>query len=146
MLNTKPFETIKSFCKEHKVDPIYEKLLYHKFITEYDDFYKTTSCQPDSVITEDQDKTLIDSLLHQNTLAKNLDIVTSEIDDMVKDKSRWIELKYKIKNWIGNIGLNILASIIFMFMLYGFYIMAEKEIKPKIQEYLSSETETVQQK
>jgi predicted PurR-regulated permease PerM len=143
MFNQAPFEKINTYCDNHNVDSIEKKLLYAKFVEEYNDFRSESNN-----LTEESEKTLLDALLHDNALKKNLSIVKSEITSVVDEKLKSKERIYKIKNVGGTILLNIFSSFIFSAILLGLFILSESEIRPKIQQYLqpTSAEKTVEEK
>jgi hypothetical protein len=133
MFDSKPFARISTYCNGNKITKIHEKLLYAKFVEEYNDLIIQPNGQP---ATPEQEETLINTLLSKNTLDKNFSIVKSEVDNEVKDKTRFIEILYKAKNSGWAIIINIISTMLYTILLIFFFAMAEKDIKPIMQQYL----------
>jgi ABC-type microcin C transport system permease subunit YejB len=142
MFDATPFAKISEFCLDKNLDKIYEKMLHSKFVEEYNDLRK----QPDgSNISQAQEQTLINILLSTGSLIKNLDIVKSELDNIIKEKTKWVELRYKIKNTGFIILWNIVSSFLFTLLLIIFFAVAENQIRSMVQRYLQPNNNLSQQ-
>ncbi len=133
MFNTDPFETINTYCRNRQISPVFRKLLYAKFVEEYTDCRKQNAN-----LTQAQEDTLIKTLLHDNAIERNLNIVKSEVENVVNERIKLKEKMYKIKNVGGTIFVNIVSSFIFTALLILIFAVAESEIKPKIQQFIQS--------
>ena len=133
MFNTDPFETINTYCRNRQISPVFRKLLYAKFVEEYTDCRKQNAN-----LTQAQEDTLIKTLLHDNAIERNLNIVKSEVENVVNEQIKLKEKMYKIKNVGGTIFVNIVSSFIFTALLILIFAVAESEIKLKIQQFIQS--------
>jgi hypothetical protein len=132
-----PFIIIHNFCSnnDHLENPLLEKILLHTYYKEYYEMKERHEAETAPL----DEHTIKLSLLSDTNLEKNIEIALSQIDNEVKKKTMKIERRYKNKNGFVVIGLNLLSSFIFAFLLIGLFFLMENEIKPKMQTYLSSE-------
>ena len=130
MFNIKPFENIRKFCIDEKIEPMIEKLLYSKFIEDYNEYTK------EKQLNEVSEESTISILVGKNTLKRNVDIIKSELEKYSKNREVLLEIKYKVKNTFYNICINILSSILFMSLLLLIFAIAENQIRPIINDFI----------
>ena len=139
MSNSKtPLEHIRNYCLSEKKTKIIEKIVYHKYNQDLSDlissYLKNENKDASAEIIEGFKTTLISN----NTLSTNIRLAEEEINDIVENKVRLLEKKYKRNDFFRAIIINILSSFIFTLLIILIAIVAENQIKTWIREFGSN--------
>ena len=136
-----PYEIIKEFCSksEHKNNKLIEKILIHSFYQEYDEMISQERKKRGD-LSEQEVVGFKNSLLSEINLKKNEEIAIAEIDAGINERIKWIKVGYRIKNGFSVIFLNVISSILFTVLLIIVFALAENQIKPLVNEYLTPPT------
>ena len=136
-----PYSRIKKFINnsDYKDNKLVEKILLHTYYKEYNELIEQeTDLESRKNLSEEVSNSYKRTLLSETNLKKNAEIALSEIDVSVDDKVKWIERKYRFKNVIGVIGINIISSAAFTLLLIILFALAENQIRPIVNSYLST--------
>ena len=128
MIDKKYYDIIKYFCKNRETSSVDEKILLHKFYTEYFDTLEEQEASK-MKISVSEIAGYVKILLSETNLNKNLKIAESEIEDLISDKIKKIEIKYKFKNVVLTIVVNIVSSFLYTFLLIMLLAAARNQIK-----------------
>lgn len=133
-----PLEHIRNYCLSEKKTKIIEKIVYHKYNQDLSDlissYLKNENKDASAEIIEGFKTTLISN----NTLSTNIRLAEEEINDIVENKVRLLEKKYKRNDFFRAIIINILSSFIFTLLIILIAIVAENQIKTWIREFGSN--------
>jgi hypothetical protein len=133
MIDKRHFDIIHDFCKNRKTSSVDEKILLHMFYTEYFELLEKQETSKGE-ISEQEMAGYEKSLLSETNLMKNMRIAESERENLISEKINKIEVKYKFKNIGLTILLNVVSSLLSIFVLMLILAAARNQIKPILQD------------